>query len=275
VRTAQAYAKINLALVVGPHRPDGKHEVVTVLQRVDLHDTIAVERADALVVDGFDEDTIVHGVLESLARAAGSEPCWRVSIEKRIPVAAGLGGGSSDAATAMTLANASLDAPLSPADLHELAGRVGVDIPFFLGLGAQLATGDGTKLERVDVPTGYSVLLVVPDGETKESTGAVYAAFDDRRGADGFAERAAAVVAAFASPATVRDLAALPPNDLASSPLARELEAAGAFRADVSGAGPTVYGLFEDHEAARHAAGLLADSGATYVVRPVEASDLA
>jgi len=275
VSTAQAYAKINLALVVGPLRPDGKHEVVSVLQRIDLYDTITVEPADVLVVEGFAEDTIVSSALETLARAAGGEPRWRVGIEKRIPVAAGLGGGSSDAATAMTLANASLERPLASAELHDLAARLGADVPFFLGLGAQLARGDGTELERVDLPTGYSVVLVVPDGQTKESTGAVYAAFDDRRGADGFAERAVGVVDALSAVTAVRDLAALPRNDLASSPLARELEAAGAFRADVSGAGPTIYGLFEEHEKALSAADLLAEAGATYVVRAVEASDLA
>ncbi len=273
--TAQAFAKINLALVVGRIRGDGKHEVVTVLQRVDLHDTITVEPADVLVVDGFAEDTIVRGALQSLARAAGSEPRWRATIEKRIPVAAGLGGGSSDAATALTLANASLDRPLSPAELHELAAQLGADVPFFLGLGAQLATGDGTELERVELPTGYSVVLVVPDGQTKESTRAVYAAFDDRSGAGGFAERAAGVVDVLAAVTTVRDLAALPRNDLASSPLACELEAAGALRADVSGAGPTVYGLFERHDAALSASERFAHVGATYVARPVEAGDLA
>ena len=103
----RAFAKINLALVVGPRRADGKHEVVTVLQRIDLHDEIEVEPADALVVDGFADDTIVREALLALADVAGVAPRWRVRIEKRIPVAAGLGGGSSDAATALQLANAS------------------------------------------------------------------------------------------------------------------------------------------------------------------------
>ena len=273
--SVQAFAKINLALVVGPVRPDGKHEVVTVLQRVDLHDTITVEPADLLAVEGFEADTIVRDALESLAQAGGTEPRWRVTIEKRIPVAAGLGGGSSDAAAALMLANASLERPLPPAELHEVAARLGADVPFFLGLGAQLARGDGTDLERIDLPTAYSVVLVVPDGETKGSTGAVYAAFDERRGAEGFAERAAAVAEALATVVSVGDLAALPRNDLASSPLALELEAAGAVRADVSGAGPTVYGLFESHELAVQAAKRFTAAGAAYVVRPVEASELA
>ena len=78
---ARAYAKINLALVVGPTRPDGKHEVVTVLQRVDLADTITVTPADALCVLGF-EDTLVRSALEALAADARSAAAWHVEIEK-------------------------------------------------------------------------------------------------------------------------------------------------------------------------------------------------
>ena len=91
-------------------------------------------------------------------------------------------------------------------------------------------------------------MLVLPNETRKSSTANVYDAFD---ASDGFDERRAALLAALASVSRPADLAALPPNDLASSPLAKELLAAGAFRADVSGAGPTVYGLFvEEHDAA-------------------------
>ena len=139
--------------------------------------------ADALTVDGFAEDTIVRSALESLAVAAGVEPRWRARIEKRIPVAAGLGGGSSDAAAALQLANAELSDPLDPNALHAIAAAVGADVPFFLRQGAQVATGDGTELTGVDLPIDYHVVLVVPQSETKQSTAAVYEAFDVRRGA--------------------------------------------------------------------------------------------
>jgi 4-diphosphocytidyl-2-C-methyl-D-erythritol kinase len=275
VSAAPAYAKINLALVVGGRRDDGKHEVVTVLQRIDLHDTISVDAADALVVEGFAEDTIVRAALETLASVSGRKPRWRVRIEKRIPVAAGLGGGSSDAATALLLANAAFDQPLAGEELHEVALRIGVDVPFFLRPGPQLGRGDGTQLEPLVLPTAYSVVLVVPTDRQKASTDAVYAEFDGRRDANGFGDRADALAAALASVRTERDLATLPRNDLASSPLASELENAGAFRADVSGAGPTVYGLFEDHEVAVQAAASLSGAGQTLVTRPVEAVELA
>ena len=204
-------------------------------------------------------------------RSAAVKPKWRVHIEKRIPVAAGLGGGSSDAATALALANETLDQPLPTDDLHRLASSVGSDVPFFLQLAAKLATGVGTVLASVDLPIEYVVVLVVPNAATKDSSGAVYAEFDARAGAGGFDARAALVHDALATVTVPADLAALPSNDLASSPLAHELEALGAFRADVSGAGPTVYGLFTDEAEAEFAARRLAPSGRTFVARPVAA----
>ena len=271
--SARAFAKINLALVVGPRRGDGKHEVVTLLQQIELHDTIALSPADALGVDGFEDDTIVRSALESLARASGEGSRWHVHIEKRIPVAAGLGGGSSDAATSLALANDTLESPLSADVLHRLAADVGADVPFFLQGGSCLATGDGSELSRADLPTAYAIVLVVPHDEVKTSTAAVYAAFDQRDGAAGFGARAARLRDAMTGVAGPRDLAALPPNDLASSPVARELESAGAFRADVSGAGPTVYGLFEDEPLAASAASKLAALGETFVTRPLAAGE--
>jgi 4-diphosphocytidyl-2-C-methyl-D-erythritol kinase len=112
VKRAPAPGKINLALVVGPAREDGKHEVATVLQRIDLGDRVSLEPAATLSVAGFAGDTLVRDALGSLAAAAGVEPRWRATIAKRIPVAAGLGGGSSDAATALRLGNETLDDPL-------------------------------------------------------------------------------------------------------------------------------------------------------------------
>ena len=275
MRRAHAYAKINLGLVVGPHRGDGRHEILTLLQRVDVYDDVGLEAADELTVEGFAEDTIVRSALESLAAAARVEPRWRVQIEKRIPVAAGLGGGSSDAAAAMQLANAGLSEPLEMRALHGLAAAVGADVPFFLCTGAQVASADGTDLTAVELPVDYHVVLVVPHAETKLSTAAVYDAFDERGGADDFPERAAAFHRAVESIADARDLARLPTNDLASSAISRELAAAGAFRADVSGAGPVVYGLFDQADDAVEAASGLAQAGKAIVTRPLRAVDLA
>ena len=248
-----ATAKLNLALVVGPTRRDGKHEVVTVLQRLDLADRVAIAPAAALRIEGFPADTLVRRALEALADAAGVEPRWRARITKRIPVAAGLGGGSSDAATALRLANATLSEPLPHETLHELACRLGADVPFFLCEGPQLGRGDGSDLEPLDLPQDYWVLLLQPIGVTKASTADVYRRFDERSGPDGFSTRVRSLEQALTAVRSARDLAALPPNDLAHSPLAAELEALGAFRADVAGAGPTVYGLFQHRRRAEAA----------------------
>jgi 4-diphosphocytidyl-2-C-methyl-D-erythritol kinase len=259
--TGPAPAKINLALVVGPRRDDGKHELVTVYQRLDLGDRITVERAQHTVVEGFPEDTIVRAALDALEAPHG----WRVRIDKEIPVAAGLGGGSSDAATALRLANAQLD---EPRQLDELAARIGADVPFFLHDGPQLGTGDGTALQPLDLPQDFVVLLLLPKNERKPSTAEVYAAFDERGGEAGFDERAAALRAALEGVRRPRDLAALPPNDLAHSPLADELLAHGAFRADVSGAGPVVYGLFHRTVDAERAKRALRRRGRFWVTIP-------
>src|SRR5262249_26202816 len=122
-----------------------------------------------------------------------------------------------------------------------------------------------TTLEPVELPQDFAVLLVLPHGVRKQSTAEVYAGFDRD---DGFAERAAAVRAVVVSTRRPRDLAALPPNDLAASPVADELRAHGAFRADVSGAGPTVYGLFGRLAAATRARDALGQLGRTWITVP-------
>jgi 4-diphosphocytidyl-2-C-methyl-D-erythritol kinase len=265
---APAPAKINLALVVGPLRDDGKHELVTVYQRVGIADRIDLVPAAELRVDGFPGDTLVRGALEALAERAGVEPRWHARIEKRLPVAAGVGGGSSDAATALRLANATLSEPLAPEALHEVAARLGADVPFFLAEGPQLGTGDGTTLAALDLPQDYWVVLVLPRYAEKPSTASVYAAFDERGGVDGWEERRDALLATLDAVRRPRDLAALPRNDLASSSVADELVALGAFRADVSGAGPTVYGLFHHKPVAEAAKRALKRPGGTWITAP-------
>jgi 4-diphosphocytidyl-2-C-methyl-D-erythritol kinase len=266
---APAPAKINLALVVGPTRTDGKHEVATVLQRIDLADRVAIAPGGALTVTGFGGDTIVRAALAALAAAAGVEPRWTAAITKRIPLAAGLGGGSSDAATALRLANETLTSPLPAGELRTLAATLGADVPFFLGDGPQLGHGDGSTLEPLDLPQDYWIVLALPHGVAKASTAAVYTAFDARNGAGGWDERRTKLETVLAAVRRPRDLAALPPNDLASSPLADALLHHGAFRADVSGAGPAVYGLFHHRRQAEAARRELRQAGTTWLTVPV------
>src|SRR5262249_50096243 len=160
--SAAAHAKINLALAVGPTRPDGLHEVATILQRVELADTISLEPSETLEVAGFEGDTLVRRALEAVAAEGGVEPRWRAPIGKRIPAAGGLGGGSSDAATALELACRLLDEPPPSERLRALARTLGADVPFFLEPGPQLGLGDGAELEPVDLTRDYAVLLLLP-----------------------------------------------------------------------------------------------------------------
>lgn len=264
MKRAPAAAKINLALVVGPPREDGRHELVTVYQRIGLCDRLAIERAPSVRVEGFEGDTLVRRALEAVADGTG----FRAEITKRIPIAAGLGGGSSDAATALRLANGLRDRPLADAELHDVARDLGADIPYFLVDGPQLGTGDGTELAPLELPQDYWILLVLPKVAAKSSTGDVFAAFDARGRERGYAQRRDALLAALDEVRRPRDLATLPANDLATSPLADELRALGAFRADVTGAGPTVYGLFLHGEHARAAQRRISPEGRTWLTTP-------
>jgi 4-diphosphocytidyl-2-C-methyl-D-erythritol kinase len=268
VRRLPAPAKLNLALVVGPRREDGKHEISTVLQAVDLADRIRLNAAPELRVTGFPPDTLVERALRLLAEAAGVEARFAAHIEKRIPVASGLGGGSSDAATALRLANTTLVRPLPDAELERLATRLGADVPFFVRPGPKLGEGDGTVLTALGLPQDYWVVVVAPRARSKPSTRAVYDAFDARGGPQGFETRRKALHDALGRVRRPRDLAGLPPNDLATSPLTSELEAMGAFRADVTGAGPAVYGLFHHRSAAEAAAARLQAAGQVWVTVP-------
>jgi 4-diphosphocytidyl-2-C-methyl-D-erythritol kinase len=239
-----------------------------VLQRLDLADRITLDCAERLAVNGFRADTLVRDALVRLADAAGVDPRWQARIEKRIPVAAGLGGGSSDAATALALANRTLPQPLEAEALHDLAAGLGADVPFFLHPGPALATGIGTELSALELPQDFWVVVVLPEGEAKRSTAEVYAAYDESGAEQGFGERRTALLEGLAEVRRPRDLAKLPLNDLASSPVSEELLSQGAFRADVTGAGPALYGLFMQRAMAERAAVALRPRGRTWVTVP-------
>jgi 4-diphosphocytidyl-2-C-methyl-D-erythritol kinase len=273
VNRAPAPAKLNLALVVGPRRDDGLHEVATVLQRLDVCDRIELEPGDGLTVEGFRDDTIVARALTVLADEVGSEPAWRVRIVKEIPVAAGLGGGSADAAAALRLANATLPTPLDSDRLLALAAGVGADVPFFLEPGPKLAQGTGELLAPLDLPQDFWIVVALPRGISKPSTGEVYARYDALGGGPGFEARRDELRRVLGEVRRAEDLALLPANDLAEASgagaLVPELRSAGAFRADVSGAGAAVYGLFLSRADARSAARKLGRRGRVWVAAPV------
>ncbi len=269
----RAHAKLNLALVVGPRREDGLHELVSVVQRIELADDLDVEPAQELSVEGFDDDTLVREALLALAEESGAEPRVRVAIGKRIPLAAGLGGGSADAGAVLAAANQLLPDPLPRERLIAVAARVGSDVPFFLEPGAKLVEGAGERLTALDLPRDYAVVLALPHGAAKTSTAQVYARFDELGGGVHFEQRRDELVRALVAVRAGRDLTALPANDLGDAAgrpaLLDELRAAGAFRADVAGAGPAVYGLFPRRDEAQFAARDLAARADTWVTSPV------
>ena len=254
-----------------PAARDGQHELATVYQRVDLADRISRRAGGATDRRRASrDDTIVARALDALAarrRRAG----WRVAIDKRIPVAAGLGGGSSDAATALRLANEQLAEPLAPRRAARARRRARRRRARSSSTTARSsATGDGTTLEPLDLPQDYAVAArAAARRERRRRRRDVYARVRRaRRARTATTSARARLLDALAAVATPRDLAALPPNDLARSPLAAELVRAGAFRADVSGAGPTSTASSTTADAgaraARRAAAPRARSGSRY-----------
>jgi 4-diphosphocytidyl-2-C-methyl-D-erythritol kinase len=168
----------------------------------------------------------------------------------------------------LRLANETLPSPLPAVELEALASSLGADVPFFLRQGPQLGSGDGSTLEPLVLPQDFWVLIVLPHDAVKDSTAAVYARFDEGQRAEGFEGRRSALLAALRGIRHATDLATLPRNDLASSRYAAELERQGAFRADVSGAGPAVYGLFVHRRQVSAAARALRGVGRVWITAP-------
>jgi 4-diphosphocytidyl-2-C-methyl-D-erythritol kinase len=260
--------KINLSLRVGSRRPDGYHELATVLARVAVGDSLELEAAQTTRVEAPGlpgGDTLVGRALELLATRAGHGAGWRVRIEKRAPVGAGLGGGSADAGAALRLANATLPVPLTPGALTALAAEVGSDVPFFAsGLEAALARGRGELLEPCPLRAPAWIVLAWPGLEL--STAEVYARYRPAAKAD---ERVAELVAEPFATIAAGHLAALVENDLGPAaeelcPPTRaareELLACGALAAAVSGSGSAVFGIFAAEDDARTANERLAQS---------------
>jgi 4-diphosphocytidyl-2-C-methyl-D-erythritol kinase len=259
---AIAPAKVNLVLRVGPRRKDGFHELASLMVALDVGDGIELERAERTTVHAPalpGGDTLVQHALELLVARSGAAHGFAVELDKRVPVGAGLGGGSADAGVALRLANALLERPLPPDELSAIAAEVGSDVPFFAsGRPAAELRGRGDRVRPLRLHAAPVIALAWP-GEPV-STADVYGAYRSAWSATGF-ERAADGVA-LAARADLQTLAALVANDLAepaerlcpaSSRLRRQLRARGALVACVSGSGSAVFGLFEHRETAERA----------------------
>jgi 4-diphosphocytidyl-2-C-methyl-D-erythritol kinase len=251
-------AKVNLYLRVLGRRPDGYHELVTVMQPLTLADILTVTLAGEGISLRCDRPDLPQGEENLVWRAArlfqeetGLSQGVRLSLAKRIPVAAGLGGGSSDAAGTLLALNKLAGKPLTPGDLHRLASRLGADVPFFLAREPAVGRGTGTQLSPLTL-LPYWYLLVNPG--VPLSTRWVYENLD---------------LAGLAGPPATEAWDPEHPetwvrNDLGTVALQRfpelaellaGLNEAGACCQGVSGSGPTLFGIFPTREAA-HQAGL-------------------
>jgi len=181
--TIKTPAKINIRLKVTGRRADGCHELVSILVPIDLFDILELKcirdsRID-ITSEGFpvptDEENLVHRASRSFLAKAGIENGLSIRLEKNIPVAAGLGGGSSDAAATLLALNEIYSMPLSGGELHQLATELGADVPFFLHCRPALATGIGEILEPLkDWPELWVVVITPP---IRVSTAWVYSQF--------------------------------------------------------------------------------------------------
>ncbi|MBI4758138.1 MAG: 4-(cytidine 5'-diphospho)-2-C-methyl-D-erythritol kinase, partial [Chloroflexi bacterium] len=192
--TRFAYAKINLTLDILGRRPDGYHEIASVMQAISLHDTLVFSRGQGLCIDCSDRrlagpDNLVHRAAELLHREMGGVQGARVRLTKRIPLATGLGGGSSDAACALLGLNALWRLGLGQDRLAELASRLGSDVPFFLTGGTALVQGRGERVTPLPRPAPSWLVLAVPPVDVSAKTRTLYEALARGDYTDGSATR--------------------------------------------------------------------------------------
>jgi 4-diphosphocytidyl-2-C-methyl-D-erythritol kinase len=286
--TARVPAKVNLQLAVGPVRADGYHPLVTVFHAVSLFDEVTVSPAErtSITIEGenaaavpTDKANLAWRAAAALAAAAGRKSraaTVRIEIRKRIPVAAGLAGGSADAAATLVACNELWQAGLPAAELHQIAADLGSDVPFALLGGTAVGRGRGEELTRALASGDYHwALAFAAEGL---STAAVYATCDRLRAAradaDGSAEAPPPALShdlmtalRSGDPAAVGPLLSndLQPAALSLQPALRRTLAAGreygALGAIVSGSGPTCAFLAKDAAHAREIAVALTGAG--------------
>jgi 4-diphosphocytidyl-2-C-methyl-D-erythritol kinase len=186
VLIAEAPAKINRELRVGPRRPDGFHEIRSRFSSIDFSDRLEVEKSDRLELfcSGIPvpcgETNLVARAARALADRLGIEPAARIRLEKRVPAGAGLGGGSADAAVTLLLLSALWGSRLRQEELSDIAAQLGSDVPYFLHGGEADVGGRGERVTPLEDSPPAQFLLWIPP--LSISTGQVYAAFERLRG---------------------------------------------------------------------------------------------
>jgi 4-diphosphocytidyl-2-C-methyl-D-erythritol kinase len=264
--TLKAPAKINLFLKVLNRRPDGYHEIESLMQKIDLFDTLHLSRQGEAISLSCpdtalpeDQENLVYRAAQAFFSATGVKAGVKIILEKNIPVAAGLGGGSSDAAAAVIGLNTLFNANLDREQLIDIARPLGADVPFFVqDCSAAMATGIGDCIQQVEPIKRVSIVLVNPGFGV--STKWVYENFPLTSGSNTYIlARGQKVTKNFhvAVPSLYEEFG----NDLEVVTISRypgiedikkELKKAGAATSLMSGSGPTVFGLFLSEEDAKH-----------------------
>jgi len=259
-KTYRAPAKINTCLHVLGKRPDGYHELAMLMQPISLYDEVEIACDEGsgieVICPGVEmpegADNIAARAAAELLRFAGVEYAVRIRIEKNIPVAAGLGGGSSDAATVLIGLNELLRLDVDRRELMRIGASLGADVPFFIFGGPAWATGIGDRLEKVVSMPDLWYVLVNPG--VAVSTAWVYGNL--RLTSSGDVDKLRRF------PETTEEFVRLLHNDLEPVTMSRypvvgeikqRLIECGAIGSLMSGSGPTVFGVFTSEEAARNA----------------------
>ena len=258
--TMLAPAKLNLCLYVGPKREDGLHEIRSVFEPLELADELQLSEAeaDAVICEGIEGPDLTAKALAALRENGWNGPPLRIEVTKRVPVAAGLGGGSADAAAVLRLARGQVEG------LRAIAAEIGADVPSQLQPRACLVAGAGEVIEPAPPPAEHGVVLI-PQTEGL-ATAQVYAEADRLGTPRGDAELEAIrrqlrdAVDEGGSPLDYREhlINDLQPAAISLRPeiedALRALEDAGAAHAMVTGSGPTAFGIYPTVNAALAAA---------------------
>ncbi len=256
----RAYAKINFGLRILGKRRDGYHDIETVFHKIDLFDELEIAPSSTLEFNcgsaklPRDDSNLCLRAAIALQKYSGVSKGARISLTKRIPIAAGLGGGSSDAATTLKGLSALWNLDLTVHELHQLSTALGSDVPFFLDGASAYATGRGEILQRLDLEIPYWILVATPP--LSISTAWAYSKFIENHQPPTGMER---FTRAIQNPAEGGMQNDFEPIVFASHPEIKQLKGsllkAGAVQALLSGSGSSVFGLFERQEDARQASG--------------------
>jgi 4-diphosphocytidyl-2-C-methyl-D-erythritol kinase len=273
--TQKAYAKVNLSLRITGKREDGYHLLDTLMQTVSLYDTVSVEKSEkgieVVCNNIYSEDNICYKACKLFFEKTGIQSGVKIVIDKKIPVSAGLGGGSADAAAVLRILNNLYGDVLSFDELCELGLKLGADVPFCIKGGTARVNGIGEKLEYINPELKINlVLLKLKD---KPSTAQMYKEFD----AKGKFAYNSDTVPQMAKSLEKNDFKGFCDNfynDFVSVwDIEEETEAllcCGAEKVSLSGSGPTVMGVYETKEKADVAAEKLSNRfGCVYSVTAV------